>query len=335
MQKKLTSVIVVNYNGRGIIGSCLEALLRQSYKAREVIVVDNNSCDGSLNSIQRIIKKHSTDSFRLVSLDQNIGFTCGNLKGLKHAKGEYIALLNNDTVPDERWLEKLVEAMDIDPKVGICASKLLVYAHDIIDSAGDGFSHALRGFKMGEGEKISLFNEKEYIFGGCAGAALYRRKMIDEIDFLDEDFFLIYEDTDLNLRAQLHGWKVLYVPTAIVHHKVRSSIGPMSNTAIYYSLRNSVLVRIKNIPFAIFLRCFPEFVMGLVTEFVYFAIKHRKFKLYFKAKIDALRMFPRMLKKRVVIMKNRKVNNKYLLSIMTSVWQRDFLVPKIKKFLHE
>ena len=86
--------------------------------------------------------------------------------------------------------------------------------------------------------------------------------MLEQIGFLDTDFFLIHEDTDLNFRAQLAGWKVLYVPTAIVHHKVRSSIGIMSDMAVYYSLRNSELVRIKNVPFGVFLRCFPEFILG-------------------------------------------------------------------------
>jgi GT2 family glycosyltransferase len=328
------SIIVVNYNGGEIVGACLEALLRRSYEACEVIVVDNNSCDGSPNDIQRIMKKDSTDSLKLISLNKNIGFAGGNLEGLRHAKGEYIALLNNDTEPDGRWLEELVMAMDSDPKVGICASKLLVDSTESIDSAGDGYSTSLKGFKRGEGGVTSLFDRGEYVFGACAGAALYRRKMIEKIGFFDEDFFLIHEDTDLNFRAQLNGWKVLYVPTAVVYHKVRSSIGPMSDIAIYYTLRNSEFVRIKNIPFGVFIRCLPEFLIGGLTEFVYFAIKHKRLRLYFKAKIDALRMFPRMLKKRTIVMKNKEISNRYLLSIMTPVWEKDFLITKIKKFLY-
>ena len=86
----------------------------------------------------------------------------------------------------------------------------------------------------------------------------------------------------LTLRAQLYGWKVLYVPTAMVHHKVRSSIGHMSDTAVYYTLRNSELVRIKNVPLALFISCFPEFIMGMVTEFIYFAIKHKRLRCVFQ-----------------------------------------------------
>lgn len=332
---KTVSVIIVNYNGGAFIVDCLKSLERQRFKDFEILIIDNASTDNSQDEIRWFLKGDSLGSItQLIPLETNVGFGGGNSEALKLAGGKYVALLNNDTVPDKDWLGELVKVMDSDSTVGICASKLIVYGTDIIDSAGDGFSAALRGFKRGEGGKASLFNKEEYTFGACAGAALYRRKMIEEIGFLDEDFFLIQEDTDLNLRVQLHGWKVLYVPTAVVYHKVRSSIGPMSNTAVYYTLRNSELVRIKNIPFALFIRCFPEFIIEIVTEFVYFAIKHGRLKLYFKAKIDAMRMLPRMLKKRAVIMKNRKVSNTYLLSIMTPVWQKDFLLTKIKKFLH-
>jgi hypothetical protein len=271
---------------------------------------------------------------KLVPLGENLGFSGGGLEGLKHANGEYIALLNNDTEPDEQWLEQLVIAMDSNLAIGMCASKLILYGSGIMDSAGDGFSTLLRGFKRREGGKASLYEKGQYVFGACAGAALYRRKMIEEIGFFDEDFFLIHEDTDLNFRAQLYGWKVLYVPTAIVYHKVRSSIGHMSNTAVYYTLRNSEFVRMKNVPLAILLRCLPEFAMGMLTEFIYFAIKHKRLKLYFKAKVDAIRMLPKMVRKRTMILGNRKVSHKYLLSIMTPVWQKDFLITKMEKFFH-
>jgi GT2 family glycosyltransferase len=328
------SIIVVNYNGRDFVIKCLKAIERQSFKDFEVVIVDNNSFDGSLYEIRRFLEETCLGPcIKLVPHDKNLGFAAGNHSGLRHAAGRYIALINNDAEPDEEWLGELVRAMDIDPKVGICASKIIVYGNDVIDSAGDGFSTSLKGFKRGEGEAASLFNREEYVFGACAGAALYRRKMIEEIGFFDEEFFLIHEDTDLNYRAQLHGWKTPYMPTAIAYHRVRSSIGHMSDMAVYYTLRNSELVRIKNVPLGVFIRCFPDFLIGALTEFLYFAIKHRRLKLYFKAKKDAIKMLPGMLKKRAVLMKSKKVGNKYLLNIMTPVWQKNFLQTKIKKFL--
>jgi GT2 family glycosyltransferase len=327
------SVIIVNYNGNGLLRGCLQALERQSLGDFEAIIVDNASSDSSLYEIKEFLKGTSLASrVKLIPAGRNLGFAGGNIEGLKHAEGEYIALLNNDAEPDERWLEELVRAMDTNPDIGICASKMIVHGSDILDSAGDEFSTALKGFGAGEKQKSSLYNEKGYVFGACGGAALCRRKMIDEIGFLDEDFFLIHEDIDLNFRAQLNGWKALYIPGAIVYHRVRSSIGHMSDMAVYYTLRNSEFVRMKNVPFAIFVRCFPEFIIWTLTEFAYFVIKHKRLRLYFKAKRDAMRMLPRMLKKRNVIMKNRKVSNTYLLNIMTPLWQKDLLLTKIKKF---
>ncbi len=329
------SVIIINYNGRQFVIDCLMKSERQSFKDFEVVIVDNGSSDGSVFEIQRFLKKNPIAlRVELIPLKKNLGFAGSSLVGLRHTNGEYVALLNNDTEPDERWLEELVTAMGSNPNFGICTSKLIAHGTNLIDSAGDGISTALRGFKRGEGEKAYLYDKREYVFGACAGAALFRRKMIEEIGFLDEDFFLIHEDTDLNLRAQLHGWKVMYVPTAVVYHRVRSSIGQMSNMAVYYTLRNSELVRFKNVPLGVFISCFPEFLMGALTEFIYFAIKHGRLRLYLKAKMDAVRMLPKMLKKREGILKDRKVTNRYLLNIMTSAWQIDFLMTKIKKFLY-
>jgi hypothetical protein len=328
------SLIVINYNGRDFVANCLRALEGQLLKNFEIVLIDNASSDGSLNEIETFLRGSSLSShIKLIPLKMNRGFAGGNLEGLRHAHGEYIALLNNDTEPDKKWLEELVKAMDSDPKIGICASKMIVHDTQTLDSAGDGFSFSLKGFKRGEGERASSYNIKEYVFGACAGAVLYRRKMIDEIGFLDEDFFLIHEDTDLNLRAQLYGWKSLYIPTALVYHKTRSTIGRMSKTAVYYTLRNSEFVRVKNISFSLFLRLLPEFILGMVSEFIYFALKHRHPVLYFKAKIDAIRMLPGMLKKRSVNMKAKRVSNRDLTKIMTPVLEQSFLRNKLRKLI--
>lgn len=330
------SVIVVNYNGRDVIVDCLLALEGQLFKDFEIIIVDNGSYDNSLGEIRNFLeKKPLTYPLKIIPSNTNVGFAGGNVIGLDYAEAEYIALLNNDTEPDTKWLENLVKVIEAHPDIGICASKLIVHGTDVIDSAGDGYATSLKGFKRGEGEYEEKYNTQEYVFGACAGAALYRRKMIEEIGFFDEDFFLIHEDTDLNFRAQLANWKVMYVPTAVVHHKVRSTIGHMSEMAIYYTLRNSELVRIKNIPFLLFLKCLPEFIIGLISEFTYFSIKHRKLNFYLRAKIDVIKSFKKTLKKRKDILKKiKKVDNKYLYSIMTPILNKEFLTMKIKKFLY-
>lgn len=328
------SVIIVNYNGQSLIRDCLKALERQSFKDFKAVMVDNGSQDSSLLNIRRFLEESPIGpSVKLVPLERNLGFAGGNVEGLKHADGEYLALLNNDAAPDENWLGELVMAMDSNPKVGICASRLIIHGSDIIDSAGDGFSTSLKGFKRGAGEKAFLYNKRDFVFGACAGAALYRRKMIEEIGFLDEDFFLIHEDTDLNFRAQLHGWKVMYVPTANVYHKVSSSIDKISPMAAYYSVRNSEFVKIKNIPLSLFLRCLPVVILGMVSEFIYTAVRHRHPIIFFKAKIDAIRMLRVMLKKRRVNLKRAKVDSNSLREVMTPVFEGNFLRKRLKKLI--
>ncbi|MFI5294029.1 MAG: glycosyltransferase family 2 protein [Thermodesulfovibrionales bacterium] len=325
----LISIIIVNYNGRELLRLCLESVFAQSLQDIEVIAVDNGSADGSVEYI-----RENFPAVEVVALPSNIGFPGANNEGIKHAKGSFIMLLNNDVEADKDCLAGLVSAMEKDTSVGICATKMLVAGTDLIDSAGDGFSSNLKGFKRGEGKPAHLYNENEYVFGACAGAAMYRRKMIEEIGFLDEDFFLIYEDADFNLRAQLAGWKVKYVPSAVVHHKVRSTIGNMSDTAVFYSLRNSELTRMKNIPSWVFIRCLPAYILGTLLEFLFFVVRHGRLKLYVRAKLDALRLLPKMLKKRKAVMRIRKVSNGDLYSLITSICSREFFTAKISKFLH-
>jgi GT2 family glycosyltransferase len=223
-------------------------------------------------------------------------------------------------------MANLLSAIEGDSAVGICASRMIAYGTNLIDSAGDGYATSLKGFKRGEGDADVAYATQEYVFGACAGAALYRRKMLDEVGFFDEDFFLIHEDTDLNFRAQLAGWKVLYVPSAIVYHKVRSTIGHMSDSAVYFSLRNSEFVRIKNIPLTLFLRCLLLYALGTILDFLYFSVKHGKPLLFLKAKVDVVKMMSVMLGKRRKILNMKKMDNKYLYGMMTPVWSRHFFL---------
>ncbi len=330
----LASIIIVNYNGRGFIMDCLKAVAGQSFRNFEVIIIDNNSGDGSAESVRRYLEENGLE-WKLIPLGTNLGFAGANLEGLKEACGRYIALLNPDTAADSSWLAELVRAMDAHPEAGICASKMIAGKTGVIDTAGDSFSSLLKGFKRGEGDRAIKYDRQEYVFGACAGAALYRREMLDGIGFLDEDFFLGHEDTDLNLRAQLAGWKALYVPSAVVFHEVGASRGKMSGMSVYYTLRNTELVRIKNVPASVFLRYFPQFLAGVFFEFFYFVLKHKKCRQYAGAKLDVLRMLPGMLRKRAAIMKSRKLPDSALAGLISPVLEKDFLNRKMKKMFME
>jgi GT2 family glycosyltransferase len=308
-----------------MLQECLEALGRQTYEKVEIIVVDNGSTDGSVEQLRRI-----APHVRLVELDQNIGFAGGNIEGLRVARGQYIALLNNDTLPEPCWLSELISAIQSKQEIGICASKLVFHSDpSIVDSAGDQCVTSGHGIKGGYRECASDHNEGRYVFGACAGAALYRRSMLDDIGFLDPDFFLNCEDTDLNFRAQLMGWKCVYVPTALVRHRVGASLEKIKDQAVYFLARNDEFVWIKNMPTPLILRYLHHKIVQELGVFIYFCVKRGHWASFFRGKWHALRAFPQLLEKRKLIQARKRVSNEYLQSVLTSIFERKVLKGKL------
>ena len=322
------TIIVVNWNGRRFLEDCLGSLCFQTYPYRETILVDNGSTDSSVG-----FAREKLPGVKIIELGENRGFTGGNLAGLDAARGEFIMLLNNDTRADEMWLETILQPMLQDPTVGICASKLVFADDKKINSAGDGITTAAVGFNLGLGKDGALFNKSGPVFGACAAAVLYRRKMLDEIGFLDDDFFLYDEDTDLNFRAQLAGWKCVYVPGAVVHHVSNATAGRLSDTHVYYHTRNLEFVWLKNMPLGLMVRFAHHKIMQEVGAFCYLCLRHGKWRPYFRAKRDALRLVPVMWKKRKEIQRRKRVSNFYLKSIMTSLFSRELIGRKIRQFI--
>lgn len=327
------SIIIVTFNSADTIRDALKSVLEQSFKDYEIIILDNASKDNTLGIVTGLLYTWHGD-YKIIPSSLNLGFAEGNNKAFEITTGKYIALINPDAVADGQWLGELVAAMDASSEIGICASKIINSDSHMIDSAGDGFAKSLQGFKRGEGLPPENFSDKEYIFGACACAALYRRIMLNEIGFFDPDFFLIHEDTDLNFRAQLAGWRVMFVPSAIVHHKVRSSIGLMSDLAIYYSMRNKDLLVLKNADLGLIVRCFPQIVTGKVGEFIYFIVKHRKYWPYVRAKTDIIKNIPKTTKKRSSVKKLKKIHYNYLDSLLVPIKKHDYLSQKIRKLLY-
>jgi GT2 family glycosyltransferase len=320
------SLIVVNWNGERFLKDCLGALSNQSYANREIILVDNGSSDNSIG----FTREHFPE-VKIVALRENNGFTGGNAAGLEIAQGAYIALVNNDTRAEKTWLENLIQPMVQDSTVGICSSKLIFANTQMVNSAGDGLTTAGVGFNRGLGGNAANFNVPEPVFGACGAAVLYRRRMLEEIGFLDEDFFLYDEDTDLNFRAQLAGWKCIYVPTAIVYHVANATSKRLSDLHVYYHTRNLEFVWLKNMPLGLMIRFAHHKVVQELGSFCYLCLRHRKWRPFFRAKRDALRLFPVMLAKRKHIQAGRRVPNRYVRSILTSMFTRGFFEQKLKQ----
>lgn len=325
---RAVSIIVVNWNGKHFLKPCLEALYRQTYRDFEVVLVDNGSSDSSVSLV-----KEQFPATKIVELKENRGFAGGNIEGLKHSTGSLIALINNDTCADERWLEQLIQPMREDESIGICASKLLVDGTTKINSAGLGVTTAGVGFDRGSWMDRCLYSCQEPVFGSCGAAALYRRQMLEEIGFLDEDFFLYGEDVDLCFRAQLAGWKCLYVPSAIVYHKVNATTGRLSDLHVYHHTRNLEFVWIKNMPTGLILRFVHHKLIQELGSFCYLCLRHAKWKPFFRAKLDALRMLPSMLEKRRDVQRRKRVSDRYIKGILTPIYSKELMRQKVRQFI--
>jgi GT2 family glycosyltransferase len=305
------SIVIVNWNGRKFLPECLESLRHQAYRRFSIILVDNGSNDGSIDFVI-----HNYPEVKTIALSKNVGFSVANNIAIKTVKTEYVALLNNDAVAHPLWLQSLMGALESCPEAGFAASKILYYDNpEIIDRAGDSYTRAGAGLLRGRAEPASSYNKQEWIFGACAAAALYRTRMLRDIGLFDEDFFLLYEDVDLSFRAQLRGYKCLYVPEAIVHHKVSSSIIYDSPTSVYYGHRNLEWVYIKNMPAGLILKTiFPHIIYDMAA-FFFFTARGRS-KDFIKAKWDALKVLNKVLKKRRQIQRSRIVNDDYIWSLL-------------------
>lgn len=262
-------------------------------------MVDNGSTDGSVPWVREFYPQ-----VILVSLDNNSGFTGGNIEGLRHARGKYVALINNDAILLGNWLQLMVDGLESDETIGFCSSRIIIAGTNLIDSAGDTFTSAFTGTKVGELRDMKEVNERRYVPGACAAAVIYKRKMLDDIGFLDEDFFLNHEDTDLNLRAWLAGWKCLFVPEAIVEHRVSTTIGKLSETSVYYFSRNSLWVWAKNTPTYFLIRYFPHRMLYEITSFAFFCFIAHRWRPFLRGKLHSLKGLPRMLQKRKEVQKN-------------------------------
>ena len=274
-------------------------------------MVDNGSNDGSIDFVT-----HNYPEVNTISLAENLGFSSANNIALRKIHSNYVAFLNNDAVPDPSWLNTLVKALEHCPQAGFAASKMLFQDEPkMIDRAGDSYTTAGAGLLRGRGRSANNYNKQEWIFGSCAGSAFFRIEVLRDVGFFDEDFFILYEDVDLSFRAQLRGYRCLYIPEAVVYHKASSSIAYDSPVSVYYSHRNLEWVYIKNMPSGLLFRTLWLHIVYNVFAFFFFAAKGR-IKEFAKAKRDALKGLKRVLKKRRLIQRNRKVDNAYIWALL-------------------
>jgi GT2 family glycosyltransferase len=245
----LISVVIVNWNRRELLRACLESLKRQSGVSFETLVVDNGSSDGSAD-----MAEHEFGA-QVIRNRENRGFCAANNQGIHAARGEFIALLNNDAEAEPGWLAALWRACMRAPDIGMAASKVLEWEDPRrIDKAGhlifpDGQN---RGRGTGALDRGQFDREEEVLWpDGCA--ALYRRSMLDAVGGFDEDFFAYGDDAELGLRARIAGWRCIYSPEAVVRHHRGATLGKDSAWRLELIERNRILLALKLFPWSLLL----------------------------------------------------------------------------------
>ncbi len=311
----LLSVVIPNWNGARFLPDCLDALARQTYPALEILVVDNASADGSQDLV-----RSRYPQVRLIELPENRGFTGACNAGIQAAKGEFIALLNNDTEADVGWAAAAADVFRREAGVGIVAGKMLLFdRRDHIHTAGDYFTLDGRAGNRGVWQKDEgQFDREEDVFSACGGAAVYRRAMLDQIGLLDDDFFFSLEDIDLAWRAQLTGWRCLYTPRAIVYHHLSATGGGV--TASYYDGRNLIFVLVKNYPAALW-RVYGGRVVRAQARLAWEALRAWRgaaARARLRGMLAGIAGIPRMWRKRRAIQGMRTVSAADLERILTA-----------------
>ena len=228
MNNKTVSVHIVTYNSADDITECLNAVWKQVYPIEQVVVVDNASSDGCVEKIKDFISHNNKDpeGLRLLLFQKqaNTGFAPAHNQAISATNTDYILVLNPDLVIAPDYISRLVAQMEANPQIGSATGKLLLKAdHSIVDSTGLRMNRARRAFDRGAGEPSDHWQESGPVFGVSGAAAMYSRRMINDIsfdgDFFDGDFFAYKEDVDVAWRAQLLGWQGFYDAEAIGYHE--------------------------------------------------------------------------------------------------------------------
>ncbi len=315
MTLSLVSVVIPNWNGARHLPVCLESLRSQTYSHIETIVADNGSSDGSL---ELLAERYPW--VQVLALGKNRGFAGACNAGIRAAHGEFIALLNNDTEADPRWLEEVVAAFGRHPEAGIVASKMLLFdQRDTFHTAGDFYR--LDGIPGNRGvweKDVGQYDREEYVFSACGGSAVYRKAMLDQIGLLDEDFFFSCEDVDLAWRAQLAGWRCVYAPRAVVYHKLSATGG--GPTASFYDGRNFIYLLVKDYPGDLWRVHWLAILRAQlrITIAALRAWRGREARARLRGQLAGLCHIPRLLARRRMVQRSRTVDRAYLEQILTA-----------------
>lgn len=314
-QKSIENVAVVipNLNGADFLAQAIDSLIAQTFLP-SIIVVENASTDNSLE----ILKTYG-DKITILKNEKNLGFAGGVNVGIRYAlekNFEAVALFNNDAIADPAWLKELVADLAGHDDTGIVTCRMLLGDGKTLDSTGEFYTTWGLPYPRGREKVIDSYMNNEYIFGASGGASLYRTDLFKEIGLFDETFFAYYEDTDISFRAQLAGWKVRYVPSAIVHHRQGATSKKMvRGFTVYQTFKNLPILFTKNIPAGLLLSVGVRFYFAYALIFAK-AVLGGKGVPAIKGVAKSISLSLHSLRERSRIQRQKKVSTSYINSII-------------------
>ena len=264
------SVIIPNYRGEKFIRGCLDSLKEQTFTDFDIIVVDNLSPDDSA-----LIVEKEYPEVKLIKLSDNFGFSRAVNEGIKVSDAPFVILLNNDTKADPSFVENLLKTIRSDDRIFSVSAKMLnMSAPDRIDGAGDLYCALGWAFARGKDKSSARYEKRTDIFASCGGAAIYRRKILDEIGWFDEFHFAYLEDVDIGYRARIMGYRNVYEPSAKVLHYGSGTTGSRHNDfKVRLSARNNMYIIMKNMPTLQIIINLPFLILGFGVKALYFIIR--------------------------------------------------------------
>lgn len=305
------SIIVLNWNGKKFLKDCLNSLAKLTYPQVEIIVVDNNSTDGSQEFV-----KVNYQKVILIENKENYGFAKGNNIGFKASTGDYVLILNNDTIVTPNFLAPIIKDFENNPTIACLQPQIRLSENkELLDGVGGflTFTGFLYHFGYLKDRMQSKYNKKMKIFSAKGACMLLRRKAIEKVGLFDEDFFIFFEETDLCFRFWLAGYFVVYEPESVIYHlgggDTTSSNSYQYEKRLYMSFRNMLCCYLKNFGTINLLIVLPIFIFLQVCLVFYYLIT-LKIKLMitvFKAFLWNIVNIEKTLKKRSIIQHKMRI----------------------------
>lgn len=307
-------VVVLNFNGWKETIPCIEAILAQSYNNFHILLIDNGSKDESLKKLTQF-ENHEKITFHKEPV--NLGFAGGVNIGIRKAikeDYEYTVLLNNDATVTKDWLKILIETLSAQ-NAAVVTGLLLDSTGKKIESTGDSYSNYGLPFARQRDDDSTTALDSGFVFGGTAGASVYKTSLFKEIGLFDEKFFAYYEDTDISYRTQLAGHTAYYEKSAIAHHDHGTTSSKIPGFTVYQTFKNLPVFLWKDVP----LQLFPATALRFYAYYIFIymrAIARGQFSVATMGIFKSITLFPHALRERRRIQRNRNVSIEYLNSII-------------------